>query len=139
LGRYDQRFEHDCENVSADYALRSDGLINIINTCRDARGRIRRVSTGRARLIPKSGGAKLKVSFFGPLFVGNYWILDRDDDYRWSIVGEPSGRYLWILSRDPVPPAELYASLLGRAQAMGFAMRQFRRTDQSAARSVGAG
>ena len=30
---------------------------------------------------------------------GDYWVLDHADDYSWSIVGEGSGRYLWLLSR----------------------------------------
>jgi apolipoprotein D and lipocalin family protein len=34
------------------------------------------------------GGAKLKVSFFGPLFAGDCWVLYQNDDYRWSNVGE---------------------------------------------------
>jgi apolipoprotein D and lipocalin family protein len=74
---------------------------------------------------------KLKVSFFGPFFLADYWVLDHADDYAWSIVGEPSGRYLWILSREPTPGDDVYRDLVMRAEAMGYDMTAFRRTQQA--------
>lgn len=132
LGRYENRFEHECQGVTAEYAKRADGLIDVVNTCHecDSRGRPR-VATGRARVVTGSGNAKLKVSFFGPFFLGNYWVLDHADDYAWSIVGEPSGRYLWILSRDPAPSSTLYEQLAERCRSLGYDMTRFRRTLQS--------
>ncbi|NWM24831.1 lipocalin family protein, partial [Escherichia coli] len=64
--------------------------------------------------------AKLKVSFFGPLYTGDYWILDHADDYAWSIVGEPSGRYLWLLSREPVPPSAMAQAIMKRVEELGY-------------------
>ena len=75
---------------------------------------------GRARVVAGSQNAKLKVSFFGPFFLGDYWVLDHADDYAWSIVGEPSGRYLWLLCRAPDPSAETRAAVLARAQELGY-------------------
>jgi apolipoprotein D and lipocalin family protein len=131
-GRYEQRFEANCENVTADYALRADGLVNIINTCRDADGRVSRIAMGRAKPVDASNPSKLKVSFLGPFYTGNYWILDHADDYAWSIVGDPTGRFLWILGREPTPSPEIYAELVSHAQSMGFDMSMFRRTTQTA-------
>lgn len=132
LGRYDNWFERGCEAVTAEYAKRRDGLIDVINSCCQTGTRPRRrVSRGRAKIVSKSGNAKLKVSFFGPFYVGNYWILDRADDYSWSIVGEPSGRFLWILSRDRIPDEETYRDLVNRAHLMGYDMSRFRRTRQA--------
>ena len=34
LGRYDVGFERDCEGVTAEYTLRDDGVIQVLNTCR---------------------------------------------------------------------------------------------------------
>ncbi|MEO8812944.1 MAG: lipocalin family protein [Caulobacteraceae bacterium] len=131
LGRYDNRFEHDCEGVTADYAKRSDGLIEVINTCHDkAPDGPTRTSRGRAKIVPGSNGAKLKVSFFGPFFVGDYWVLDHADDYAWSIVGGGSGRFLWLLSRVPAPPAAFRADLIRRAAALGYDPAAIRETRQ---------
>lgn len=132
LGRFENRFERGCEGVTADYEARPDGLIDVINTCHSrSPEEPRRVSRGRAKIVPRSGNAKLKVSFFGPFFFGKYWVLDHADDYGWSIVGEPSGRFLWILSRDPVPPETDYQDLLRRTRALGYDSNRVRRTLQS--------
>lgn len=131
LGRFENRFERNCEAVTAEYTSRSDGLIDIVNACRaGAPNGATRIAKGRAKVLPGSGNAKLKVSFFGPFFLGNYWVLDRAEDYAWSIVGEPSGRFLWILGRDPVPPAQTYEELIERARTFGYDMTRFRRTRQ---------
>jgi apolipoprotein D and lipocalin family protein len=77
------------------------------------------------------GKAKLKVSFFGPFYVGDYWVLDHADDYSWSIVGEGSGRYLWLLTRERPTPAQLSA-LTDRARAMGYDTAMLRVTRHAA-------
>jgi apolipoprotein D and lipocalin family protein len=122
------RFERACEGAMADYALDPRGLIGVRNTCLDSDGRTRRVAKGRARVVPDSGNARLKVSFFGPFFFGDYWILDHADDYDWSIVGEPRGRYLWLLVRTPTSDDDRYARLLDRVARMGYDTSLIRRT-----------
>jgi apolipoprotein D and lipocalin family protein len=121
IGRYENSFERGCEAVSAEYQMRDDGLIQVVNTCRQGGldGPIR-IARGRARIVPGSGNAKLKVSFFGPFFIGDYWVLDHGEAYDWSIVGEPSGRYLWLLTRAPAPPASIRALIRERAHELGY-------------------
>jgi len=131
IARYENRFERGCDGVTADYALRPDGLIAVVNACRKRSSRgVTRVATGRAKIISGSRNAKLRVSFFGPFFFGHYWVLDHGDDYEWSLVGEPSGRFLWILCRDPIPSAATFENLLNRARAMGYDTTRLRRTQQ---------
>ncbi|HEX4367530.1 MAG TPA: lipocalin family protein [Rhodopila sp.] len=140
MGRYDNSFERGCEAVTADYAQRPDGLIQVVNACHAGGidGRFRSVK-GRARAVEGSQNAKLKVSFFGPFYFGNYWVLDHAVDYTWSIVGEPSGRYLWILTRDPSPNADVKDALVERARALGYDMTLFRYTRQPSAKMDGNG
>ena len=128
IARYEQRFERGCEGVTADYSLRTDGRIDVLNRCRKASGKID-TAGGIANVIDPVSNAKLKVSFFGP-FYGAYWVLDHADDYSWSIVGEPSGRYLWILARDANPDAVAKAQLIGRTRAMGYDTDMLVRTKQ---------
>lgn len=120
LARYENRFETDCEGVTADYSLRDDGMVKVINTCRQGSvdGTIKAVE-GRAKVVPGSGNAKLNVSFFGP-FYGDYWVLDHAPDYAWSIVGEPSGRYLWILTRTAKPSDQTRKMLVNKARSFGY-------------------
>ncbi|MDP3377665.1 MAG: lipocalin family protein [Brevundimonas sp.] len=129
LARYEAGFQRGCEASTADYSLREDGLIRVINSCRqDAVDGPLRTVDGKARIVEGSGNAKLKVSFVGPFYFGTYWVLDRADDYSWSIVGEPSGRYLWILSRDPRPPAAVREALWQRVSDLGYDLSLLRET-----------
>ena len=129
FARYENRFERGCEAVTANYAKREDGLISVINACHvggvDGPAK---ASEGKAKLVPDSNNAKLKVSFFGPFYVGDYWVLDHADDYTWSIVGEPSGKYLWILTREAKPSAEQRTALIERARKLGYDVTLLRET-----------
>ena len=134
-GRYEAPFQRDCEGVTADYSLRDDGKIRVVNSCFKGSldGEFEQ-STGRAKIVEDSEGAKLKVSFFGPVF-GDYWVLDRgpldaDGMYSWSIVGEPSGRYLWMLTREPQPSQEIRALLESRVKELGYDWSLVRLTKQ---------
>ena len=128
IARYEQSFQKGCVGVTADYSLRGDGSINVLNRCRKPDGRVDE-ARGRARVGDTLTNAKLKVSFFGP-FYGDYWVLDHADDYSWSIVGESSGRYLWILARTPTPPEREVSDLIARAGAMGYDTTMLIRTAQ---------
>lgn len=128
--RYENRFERGCDRVTAEYGKRDDGLISVRNTCGARADGEPRTSDGRARVVPGSGNAKLEVSFFGPFYVGDYWVLDHADDYTWSIVGEPSGRFLWILTRDPRPSRAQGEALVARARALGYDTSMLRMTAQ---------
>jgi apolipoprotein D and lipocalin family protein len=128
IARYEQSFQRGCEGVTADYSLRPDGRIDVLNRCRKAGGKPS-TARGRAKIVDPAANAKLKVSFFGP-FYGNYWVLDRAEDYSWAIVGEPSGRYLWILARTPTPSEAIVADLIGRTRAMGYDTSMLIRTVQ---------
>ena len=55
-------------------------------------------------------------------------VLDRADDYSWSIVGEPSGRYLWLLSRTAQPSAQTRETILNRTRALGYDLTLVRPT-----------
>lgn len=70
IARYDSSFERDCEGVTAEYSLRPDGMIRVLNICHKG-GPEGRVGTAeaKAKIIPGSGNAKLKVSYFGPFFL----------------------------------------------------------------------
>jgi apolipoprotein D and lipocalin family protein len=115
VARFDNSFEKGCEGVSALYTKREDGLIDVLNSCLKE-GKIT-TAQGKAKLVEGGKGAKLKVSFFGP-FYGDYWVLDRGENYEWAIVGEPSGKYLWILTRQ-TKPANLN-ELIAKAVKMGY-------------------
>lgn len=119
IARYPHRFEKGCAGVTADYSLELDGTIAVINTCRqEDRGKIK-TAQGWAKVVDTQSNAKLKVSFFWP-FYGDYWILKLDPDYRYAIVGAPSRKYVWILSRTPTIPDELLGKLIQEICSFGY-------------------
>lgn len=120
IARLPNRFERNCEGVTAEYSLRDDGLITVTNTCR--KGSVdgeARTANGRARIVDAETNAKLEVSFFGP-FWGDYWIIGLADDYSLALVGEPSGRYLWILARTPTIEQSVRDEALTALTAAGY-------------------
>lgn len=128
--RYEASFQKDLDDVSADYSLAADGTIKVVNRGKKRHDAARwKDAVGKAKIVDRDTNAKLKVSFFGP-FYGDYWILDHGDDYDWSIVGEPSGRYLWVLTREQRPPADLLAQLEARVKALGYDWSMIRKTAQ---------
>lgn len=96
-------FQKKClGGVTATYTAKADGTIEVINRCHTADG-VTQVK-GEAWVVDAETNAKLKVSFskyLKKLFSGDYWILGLDPDYRWAVVGHPSQKYGWILSRTP--------------------------------------
>jgi len=124
-------FQKDCVGVTASYALRPDGDIEVVNTCRKKTldGQLK-TAKGKAWVVDKTTGAKLKVRFFWP-FSGDYWIIELDADYQWAVVGAPDRDYLWILCRSPRMGEALYQELLRRSAAKGFDTSRLKRTLQA--------
>jgi len=125
-----QRFQKGCVGVTAEYKLRPDGDITVVNTCRQGSldGKVRTVR-GKAWVVDKKTNAKLRVRFFWP-FSGAYWIIGLDADYRWAIVGHPDRTYLWILSREPQMDDALYKELLRLIADKGYHLAKIKRTLQ---------
>ncbi len=130
IARYPAPFQEGCVATTAEYTLRPDGKIQVVNRCRAGcfDGRERRAE-GVARVVGDKTNAKLKVSFFWP-FEGDYWIIDLDDDYQWAVVGEPCRRFLWVLSRTPTLDGPTYEAILSRLPDKGYDPARLEKTRQ---------
>jgi apolipoprotein D and lipocalin family protein len=137
IASYPMFFQRGCTATTADYSLREDGLIKVINSCRKGTldGKLKQAK-GKAKVVDTETDAKLKVSFFGP-FWGDYWIIDLDPDYQWAVVGVPSRKYLWILSRVPHMDEALYDEITGRLPDKGYDPTRLNRTQQPRAGDLG--
>jgi apolipoprotein D and lipocalin family protein len=120
LARYDNWFQgDDCVNVTAEYGIDKDGDVSVLNTCRNASNEITDTAEGYARVEENSGNARLRVSFFWPIFA-DYWIVALADDYSWVIVSEPGRDYLWILTRSATTSDTERDTLVAKAASLGF-------------------
>jgi apolipoprotein D and lipocalin family protein len=123
------RFQKQCvADTQARYRPVGDE-IEVVNRCRTADGSVESI-TGVAKVVPGSGNAKLRVSFFRP-FYGDYWILAFGPGERWVLVGEPKRQFGWVLSRTPQLPAAELDAALARAEALGYARSAFKATPQT--------
>lgn len=130
IARLPQPFETGCVGVTAEYSLKDNGDINVLNTCHQDTldGKVN-VANGSAFIADKSTDAKLKVTFFWP-FYGDYWILELGQDYEYAVVGSPDRKSLWLLSRTPTVAPELYQGVMDRMSAKGFDLTPFKMTLQ---------
>lgn len=119
-------FEKGCRCSTAEYILK-DGYVEVRNTCRK-NGKIS-VATAKAYPVPGTDNSQLKVCFMWP-FKGDYWIIGLDEDYQHALVGHPSKKYLWILSRTPEISDETYRTLVETARSKGYDVKKLRSADQ---------
>ena len=119
VARLDHRFERGLTRVTATYAARDDGGIDVLNRGFDVAKGSWSEAKGRAKFVGPRDVGQLKVSFFGP-FYGGYNVVDLDPTYSHALVVGPNRSYLWILSREPDPPRETVDRLVARARALGF-------------------
>ncbi len=117
--------QEGCSCTTAEYEILEDGLLTVTNTCKKE-GKIEQV-TGKAFVVEGTNNAKLKVQFFWP-FRGDYWVIDLADDYSYAVVGVPSRKYCWILSRTTTMSDETYSGILERVKSKGFDITKFQKT-----------
>ncbi len=134
IARYPNRFQKQCmADTTAQYSLREDGKVTVLNSCRKSGGELSQ-ARATARVVDKKSNAKLKVTFFWP-FSGDYWIIGLDPEYRWVVVGEPSRKYLWILSREPHMSDADYNKALEIIREKGYDQNRLQMTLQKEALS----
>jgi apolipoprotein D and lipocalin family protein len=120
-------FERDCRApTTAHYALdpHDTNKISVINTCYVDNNKYKS-ATGVAYFSGAANVGKLTVTFLPtylrwvPFTHGNYWVLYTDYEH-YSLVGDPSHKYLWLLSRSEKLEPQRINALLKIAQEQGF-------------------
>jgi apolipoprotein D and lipocalin family protein len=123
IERLPNSFEEGLEESTARYIMGDDGVVTVINEGRLIADKTKiKQAKGKAWVPDPKQPGKLKVSFFWP-FAGDYWILKIDKDYTYVLVGEPTGEYLWILSRDRNLDPAIVQSLKDYAGKLGFPVK----------------
>jgi apolipoprotein D and lipocalin family protein len=119
-------FQRKClDAVIATYTPNPDDSIHVHNTCRTADGM---KSVDGVAMITPGQPAVINVRFapawltWLPQVWAEYWVIEVDAGYRWAVVGSPSRKYLWILSRQPEMPHQLFDALKQRARQRGYAV-----------------
>jgi apolipoprotein D and lipocalin family protein len=134
IAKIPNTFQKMCTgNTTARYTLRDDGRIGVQNRCMKKDGSFAEAN-GIAKVVGTISNAKLKVSFVRllgiSLFWGDYWIIGLDENYQYAIVGEPSRKYGWILSRTPEFLPEQWEAANQILKAQGYDPEIFVKTVQ---------
>ena len=135
IAKIPNRFQRKCaQGTTAQYSLRKDGRIDVINRCIASNGKVIEAK-GIAKIVDTITNAKLKVSFvklFGlSLFWGDYWIIGLHKNYEYAIVGTPGRKYGWILSRQKELSQEDLNQAFTILREQGYDPEEFEMTTHS--------
>ena len=131
IARLDHRFERGLSRVTANYSMRDDGGVSVVNRGYQLSSEEWEEATGKAYFVGAPDIGQLKVSFFGP-FYGGYNIMELDkDDYQYALVAGPDRSYLWILARSPKLDQETLDALVNIAKMANFPTEELIYVDQS--------
>ena len=136
IAKFPNAFQKKCAaDTRADYSLRPDGQLQVVNRCLQEKGDVADV-VGAARQIGDKSSPRLEVRFapawlsFVPFVWGDYWVIDLDPAYQLAAVREPRRECPWVLSRTPNVDPAAYAGPLERLASQGFDIRRLQKTEQ---------
>ncbi|MBF0234839.1 MAG: lipocalin family protein [Desulfamplus sp.] len=120
IARLDHSFERGLEQITANYSLREDGGVSVINRGYSKEKNEWKVAEGKALFVNDENEGYLKVSFFGP-FYGSYVIFELDkENYEYAFISGPNLSYLWLLSRKPDLEKQVIDKFKEKSKKMGF-------------------
>jgi apolipoprotein D and lipocalin family protein len=116
IARFDHSFEQGLTHVTAQYEMKENGMVRVINKGR--KNGKEKIATGKAKFNGDIHLGHLKVSFF-LFFYADYIIIYLDDNYETAIVTSGAD-YLWFLSRKPEISQDKKEQLIQLAKNNGF-------------------
>ncbi len=120
IARLDHSFERGLSQVTAEYKLRNDGGINVVNRGFSGEKNVWKEAKGKAYFVGKRNEGHLKVSFFGP-FYGSYVVFELDEtDYQYAFVSGYDTSYLWLLARTTTVGEHVKKQFIEQSHALGF-------------------
>lgn len=120
IARLDHSFERGLSRVTAEYSLREDGGVRVVNRGYSEKEKEWKEAEGKAYFVGRADQGHLRVSFFGP-FYGSYIVFELDrENYQYALVSGPDTSYFWILARRPEMEPGLKERLIAKAAARGF-------------------
>ena len=120
IARLDHSFERGLSHVTAEYSIKSDGGVLVINRGFSEADNEWQEAEGKAYFVNTNNEGYLKVSFFGP-FYGSYVVFELDhENYQYAFVSGPNTDYLWLLSRTASVEPEVIKKFIDMSKELGF-------------------
>lgn len=130
VARLDHSFERGLSNVTAEYELRKDGGVTVINRGYSDEEQAWNQADGKAYFVGDENTGHLKVSFFGP-FYSSYIVFELGQNYDYAFVSGFNHDYLWLLSRTPTIDADTIERFKQVAKSKGFKLDELILVDQT--------
>ena len=119
IARFDFRFERNLNNTTAEYSLKENGTIKVVNRGYNYETQKWEEAISKAKFAKDENIGMLKVSFFGPFYSG-YNVISLEGDYQYALIAGSSLDYLWILSRTKEIPNDVRQKFLAEAERIGY-------------------
>lgn len=120
IARLDHSFERGLQQITAEYSMRDDGGVHVVNRGYATEEGEWEQAEGKAYFVRSPNEGYLKVSFFGP-FYGSYVVFELDhEDYGYAFISGPNRSYLWLLARSPEIGEAVRERFVARTRDLGF-------------------
>lgn len=119
VARIPRDYDRTCVDTTADYTLTAPGRLELLHSCRlgSSTGALSQFGAP-ATVDDPATPAKLTLDL--GLYRGSYWVLEVARDYGYALIGHPSLTMLWVLSRTPTLPDDVYEHLRATAAHEGY-------------------
>ena len=122
--------EKNAYNGIESYQLNPDGTIGVTYTFFKGgpQGK-KKVMHPLGKVFDRQSNAHWKMRLIKP-FWSDYLIVDLAPDYRYTVIGVPNRKFVWIMSRTPDLSDEDYSAIIKRLAAMGYKTDKIRKMPQ---------
>ena len=119
IARIPRDYDRTCFDTTADYTLVDAGKLELRHRCHlgSATGALSEFAAP-ASVDDPAVPAKLTLDL--GLYRGSYWVLEVGKNYEYALIGHPSLTMLWVLSRTPTLPGNVYEALRAKATHEGY-------------------
>ena len=139
-----QKFMGDWYVIANIPTFIEKGAVNAIESYRlDSEGRVKTTFTFRKDSVSgpekkynptgfiynRKTNAEWRMQFLWP-FRSPFLIIDLDDDYSYTVIGIPSRKYVWIMSREHKMSERLYNKIISNLEKVGYDITQIKRINQ---------
>ena len=122
--------EKGAHNAVESYRLDDDGTVATTFTFR--KGGFdgdEKVYRPRGFIVDEQSNALWAMQFVWP-FKGDYRIIYLDEDYSTTVIGRQKRDYVWLMTREPNPPAADYERAVEAIRDAGYDMSELQRVPQ---------
>lgn len=118
--------EKNCKCPQSLDTLQSDLVIELAESCVMFGKNI----TSKSKAVATVPGYGNWTNVNGPI-TAPYWVINLDPNYEWVVIGQPSRKGYWIMSRKPHMDQTLLRSLIDWGAAREFNLKDLEYPDQS--------